>query len=559
MAHHLPSLTGLSLGPPTGPMARYGKEVFEPPSQGKRQRGASGLTVNISRWEPEEGNPKDLFTRQPFIPGQWVYKTPTDVPGQPHYETPTNYDPWMLEQYWAHQTPTWLSGPPGAPMQKYVKDPLGAVIPYAEYEALAQWVNDPNNKKPESPPSTPFDPADYVHKPPAGAREPPPQSPVAPAAPRTEGALDRPRHIHDWQILSLGLVEALVRRRSFLTQWAQRLSDYILRRRSLGELPNNVEPSFSAGFVQGKITVDWYISHETGGVARTPRPIRTRGTTGADAEAGFRVEKNYLEVSCAVSPNFVGHLTLLGVQGTDSRLRKQVLRAFVNVGSDSELNELARTISIADFEVYLGREGGAIYIRPGEPGRRPFEDTDRLEMTLKVSPRLLAAIEKGRVLPGQEINFPTNAELVADHYGAQEGHYALKAYPAFYSRAPGMSDSPEETQDDINDSKARWKSIIAWFVRGLYKAIVDARDHTAPRTRGTTRYLAAPPPLLADDLVRFYSSPDAYTLPTARLADFVVDGNYAQWENGYGPVGAEDSEYHQWVDVPFWFAEAIGS
>ena len=180
MAHHLPSLAGLSLGPPTGPMARYGKEVFEPPSDGKRQRGEGGLTVNISRWEPEDGSPIDPITQQPFIPGQWVYKTPTDVPGQPHYETPTNYDPWMLEQYWAHQTPTWLSSPPGAPLQKYVKDPLGAVIPYAEYEALAQWVNDPNNKKPESPPSTPFDLADYVHKPPAGAREPPPQSPVDP-------------------------------------------------------------------------------------------------------------------------------------------------------------------------------------------------------------------------------------------------------------------------------------------------------------------------------------------------------------------------------------------
>ena len=79
MAHHLPSLAGLSLGPPTGPMARYGKEVFEPPSDGKRQRGEGGLTVNISRWEPEDGSPKDPFTQQPFIPGQWVYKTPTEA------------------------------------------------------------------------------------------------------------------------------------------------------------------------------------------------------------------------------------------------------------------------------------------------------------------------------------------------------------------------------------------------------------------------------------------------------------------------------------------------
>ena len=176
MAHHLPNLAGLSLGPPTGPMARYGKEVFEPPAQGKRQKGEGGLTVIVSRWEPEEGNPKDPFTQKHFIPGQWVYKTPTDVPGEPRYKTPTNYDPWMLEQYWAHQEPIWRPWPVQGPLRRYVKDPLGAMIPYEEYEALAKWVNDPNNKKPASPEDdSPFNPADYVHKPPMVQ---PPQPPV---------------------------------------------------------------------------------------------------------------------------------------------------------------------------------------------------------------------------------------------------------------------------------------------------------------------------------------------------------------------------------------------
>ena len=41
------------------------------------------------------------------------------------------------------------------------------------------------------------------------------------------------------------------------------------------------------------------------------------------------------------------------------------------------------------------------------------------------------------------------------------------------------------------------------------------------------------------------------------LADTVVDGNYAEWDNHVGEEEAEDSEYQQWVDVPFWFDEAV--
>ena len=153
----LPSLGGLSLGPPTGPMAQYGKQILEPPSQesgGKRQRGDGGLAVQVFQWVPEEGdNPICPITQQPFVPGQWVYKTPANPPAKP-----TNYDPYALDQYWAHQTP--VAG--------FLHDTLRKPIPIAEWldpnTGLHAWVQ--AHPKPASPPATPVDLAQYVHKPP---------------------------------------------------------------------------------------------------------------------------------------------------------------------------------------------------------------------------------------------------------------------------------------------------------------------------------------------------------------------------------------------------------
>ena len=489
------------------------------------------------------------------------------------YKTPEGrvYDPWSVLKLWVEQEAEVPNRDRFWNLYTNKND-----IPRCEYLALATWEQThKESERAESPPSTPFDVAKYVHKPPAGAREPRPQAPVAPVAPRALWVPPRnegPEGLYHWQRLNLGELESIVGHMirnnrntrflhpaSFLIQWAQRLHEYILHRRSLGEFPYNAVPTFSAGFVKGKITVGWYIHHETGGRHRraraTPRSITTRQNAEEDTGIGYRVARNYLEASCTVSPTFVGLRTPLGVQRQDSALRKQVLSAFVIVHSQSELDELARTISTADFQVYLGREGGEIALRPGETERRLFNDTDDLEMSVRVSPRLLVAINAGQVRPGRPIRFPTNGELVRLHYCAQEGHYAPKAYPAFYSRAPGMEHSPEETQADINASKARWKSIIEWFVRGLYKAMVDARVRANSSLRGIPRFLASPMSSESTDLARFYV--DSYRQPAARLADFVVEGNYAQWENGLGIAGVEDGEYHQWVDVPFWFVEAV--
>lgn len=160
MAHHhdhLPGLRALSLGPPTGPMAQYGKQILEAPSQetgGKRRKGNRGLAVDVFRWVPEEGdNPICPITQEPFVPGQWVYKTPPNPPANP-----TNYDPYALDQFWAHQTP----------VMGFLKDIYRNPIPIAEWNdpinGLAAWVQ--AHPKPESPAASPFDAAQYVHKPP---------------------------------------------------------------------------------------------------------------------------------------------------------------------------------------------------------------------------------------------------------------------------------------------------------------------------------------------------------------------------------------------------------
>ena len=132
---HLPSLAGLRLGPPTGPMAQYGKQILEPPSQetdgGKRRKGDDGLAVQVFRWVAEDGdNPICPITQLPFVPGQWVYKTPAEPPANP-----INYDPYALDQYWASQTP----------VMGFLHDTNRNLIPISEWndpvDGLAVWVN----------------------------------------------------------------------------------------------------------------------------------------------------------------------------------------------------------------------------------------------------------------------------------------------------------------------------------------------------------------------------------------------------------------------------------
>ena len=160
----LPSLAGLSLGPPTGPIARYGKEVIESPSPeesgGKRAKGPEGLTVKIVKYDTtDERDAVCPISRRTFVPGEWVYKTPDG-----HV-----YDPWSVLKLWREQE-----------VEEEGRDRFWNLytnkndISRAEYVALSIWeVDHKESERPDSPEDSSFDIAKYLHKPPAGARQPP--------------------------------------------------------------------------------------------------------------------------------------------------------------------------------------------------------------------------------------------------------------------------------------------------------------------------------------------------------------------------------------------------
>lgn len=159
----LPSLAGLSLGPPTGPIARYGNEVLESPSPeesgGKRAKGPEGLTVKIVKYDTtDEKDAVCPISRHTFVPGEWVYKTPDG-----HV-----YDPWSVLKLWREQE-----------VEEEGRDSFWNLytnrndIPRAEYVALSIWeVDHKESERPDSPEDSPFDITKYRHKPPSGARQP---------------------------------------------------------------------------------------------------------------------------------------------------------------------------------------------------------------------------------------------------------------------------------------------------------------------------------------------------------------------------------------------------
>ena len=159
----LPSLAGLRLGPPTGPIARYGNEVLESPSPeesgGKRAKGPDGLTVKIVKYDTTDE--KDAFcpiSHHTFVPGEWVYKTPDG----------RVYDPWSVLKLWNQQEAEQKFRASFWNLYTNRND-----IPRSEYEKLSYWEEDHKESgRAKSPEDSPFDITKYRHKPPAGARQP---------------------------------------------------------------------------------------------------------------------------------------------------------------------------------------------------------------------------------------------------------------------------------------------------------------------------------------------------------------------------------------------------
>ena len=127
-----PSLAGLRLGPPTGPMAIAGIPTYPGDEDDDREtnpnreqtaprRGRPSLP-GLVVYKPEEGNPVDPITQEPFTPGQMVYKTPEDG---------VNYDPHALYTLWSMNR---------AEGKATVDGTTKKVLPESEFDGLSEWV-----------------------------------------------------------------------------------------------------------------------------------------------------------------------------------------------------------------------------------------------------------------------------------------------------------------------------------------------------------------------------------------------------------------------------------
>ena len=551
----LPNLAGLSLGPPTGPMAVYGIPTYPGdedddretnPSASKQRRGAAGQSLpGLVVYKPEEDNPKDPFTQQPFIPGQWVYKTPTNVPGQPHYNTPTNYDPWMLEQYWAHQEPTWRPWPEDGPLQKYVKDPLGALIPYAEYEALAQWVNDPNNKKPESPPASPFNAAQYVHQPPMVQ---PPQPPVDPM----EGMLAAEPDLHPstWRNLRYQPFQELVlvltgrqdlqefRMGNLLANWLSTLRSYYNWQ---GHLPAGQfsDLRWSSGFKNGEFDIGWTIDHliPSAGAERTAPGM---------VNEGHLVRSNHIVVTFRPWDLPAAYFADFG------EVRNAMIGALrdgLNPTRAVRNEELANLIpAISHTEFYV-----SVNVMPSNAGGNQYS------VRMEISPRLLAAFMGLGGIGRANVDYPTTAELVANHYGVPTGERSFVPYPPDW--ATGEPD-PRVGPGALRASEATWNSIVTRITSMLHNFMIrmSAHQYASDGDPASTRtlFLASP---VTRAIVRGHERNLLPTYPEAALAQFLSTVHAAEtwYETTPGPRGSGLVRHirAKELSVPFWVAEDI--
>ena len=548
---HLPSLAGLRLGPPTGPMAQYGKQILEPPSQetdgGKRRKGDDGLAVQVFRWVPgEEDNPICPITRLPFVPGQWVYKTPATPPANP-----INYDPYALNKYWASQTP----------VMGCLRDTNRNLIPISEWNdpvhGLAVWVN--NNPKAASPDLSPVRSDQVFRNPTVNGREftQRAQPPVDPM----EGMLvdtmvgDGSR-LQQYQNLHAGQFSALCLRMmgddpfhdmNFLLRWGVRIGNFLSSQRTLGLLGRDTEDRYSAGFVTGSFEFRWKIGNYTD----FPRRFHPKAIT-ENKESGYQVTENNIALMFEVHPDFVGWYAELGEQFPQTELRLKLLSAFLSESSPEGrqltiLEDLAKRLE-GDFRVYLLREGGEINIPEGQTNRRAFTDSDELSLLIEISTELFMAMQTDHLKVDSDGQFsytvPTNEEMQEAHYGTKKEHYNFQPYPAYWSVALGGSSSI--SQEGINASNQTLKSSIAFVLRCLCKAVAGPRN----------LYLAAPISTGIPAVVKEYYS--SLTRPTQELANFVVDRNFATWESHRDMVGNRArQERSMSIAVPFWFAEAV--
>ena len=540
----LPSLAGLSLGPPTGPMAQFGKEVLEPPSSdgpvSKRTRGNDGLTVNIVKWDAsnEEEQVCPISLRK-FVPGEWVYKLPPPF-------NPTPFDPWTIHRAWMEEDGS------GDDDHRFT-NPLTAeknAIPRSEFEALSQWINEHEEReRPASPEASPMDMAKLVFQNPRspGGTEhvQPPQPPVDPM----EGMLPVERmysidesidprvpNVRYRENLSYEEFQGIVRRMSngnrparvrsignMLGTWLRTLrSNYYGGRRD-----REVDFSYlrwSPGVEGGEFNLSWSIERET----VLPG---TRRTAPGMANQGPLVLSNQIEVI----------FTPWNMSSFNSEEARKVMIGALRDGlnprsavSDEELEPLIGSIDTSDFDVL---------VRNGPPP----------SVHMVISPRLLAAFRLERI-GGNVVTYPTTPELVENHYGVPAGQRSPTPYPPDWTYA--MS-NPLVDASALQGSKETWNSIVTSITSMLYNFKIRTSAHQYPSdgepARSRTLLLASPVVHeTVEDGPRNALSPS----PESALAEFVsaiefVD-NLEEWESD---GNTQREIYTKEVNVPFWLAE----
>lgn len=534
----LPNLAGLGLGPSTGPMAVYGIPTYPGdeddgretnPRASKHRRGEAGRSLpGLVVYKPEEGNPLDPITQEPFVPGQMVYKTP--------HTPPVNYDPYALYTLWSMNH---------ADGKATVDATNKKVLPESEFAGLSAWVQ--AHPKPESPPaSIDWSTVSVFQNPknPDGTEHvPPPQPPVDPMEGMlaVEPALDTSM----WNDLSYERFAELVlhlsgrrniqefRMGNMLANWLSTLRSYYAWP---GHLPAGrfSDLRWSSGFKDGEFKIDWNIDHlmPSAGAERTAPGM---------VNEGHIVQSNHIVVTFRAwelptgNPEEVRH-ALIGALRDGFNPRSAV--------SDEELAPLIRAIDHTEFNVIVNAmPRNAVvahwyYVRMG------------------ISPRLLAAFRLGGI-GRAEVVYPTTETLVANHYGVPAGERCFVPYPPDW--VMGEPD-PRVGPAALRASEATWNGIVARITSVLHNFTIRtsahqyARDGDPASTR--TLFLASP---VERAIVRGHERNLLPTYPEGALADFLSTVNAAdtRYETAPGPSGSGLVLHirSKELSVPFWIAE----
>jgi len=498
----------------------------------KQRRGKAGQSLpGLVVYKPEEGHPIDPITQQPFAPGQTVYKTPEDG---------INYDPYALYMLWSMNR---------AEGKETLDATNNKVLPESEFQGLSEWVE--AHPKPMSSPITPIDWTKVsVFQNPRNAdgteHVPPPQPDVDPmegmlaAGDNLDPSTWRNLHYQPFQDLVLVLSgrrdDGEFRMGNILANWLSTLRSYSIR----GDLPAGQfsDLRWSSGFKNGEFEIDWTIEQliPSAGAERTAPGMVNEGNIVRRNEivVTFRPWDLPIADSGEVRKAMIGALR----DGLNPR----------SAVSDGELARLIPAIDHNEFNVIVNAmpsNGGGI----------------QYSVRMEIAPRLLAVFT-GLIgnIGVANVDYPTTAELVANHYGVPTGEWSFVPYPPDW--AMGEPD-PRVGPGALRASEATWNRIVTRITSMLHNFMIRtsahqyASDGDPARTR--TLFLASP---VHHAIVRGHERNLLPKYPEAAMAEFLSSGVNAAntwYETAPGPRGSGLTRHirAKELTVPFWVAEDI--